>query len=243
MLCFTWMQYLTYTLLFWWNLSSTSIDRVIFNFLPRNSLLNMFADLMYLFLSSSFLTWMKACVIGFAGIQSTHFQSSSLLLLSILSGVVWPPVQMFHCGILKSLPYFDSGLHVLPWVRHLCFRFPSMSRIFLSIFVILSLNCLYLSSSSFIFTMGEFIPWSCAQTESVIFCRNFYIFSSFFHLIFWVRRLFLFLKKRVFTWSRQFAFTRFIQLPFSLSIFFWFKCVHQARSFPFLPAVSGTFQS
>ena len=29
---------------------------------------------------------------------------------------------MFHCGILSLLPYLDSGLHVLPWVRRFCFR-------------------------------------------------------------------------------------------------------------------------
>ena len=27
-----------------------------------------------------------------------------------------------HCGILLSLPHLDSGLHVLTWVRHFCFR-------------------------------------------------------------------------------------------------------------------------
>ena len=43
-----------------------SIDIVIFIFLPLNSCFMRFADLMNLFLSSSFLKWMNACVIGFA---------------------------------------------------------------------------------------------------------------------------------------------------------------------------------
>ena len=60
------------------------------------------------------------------------------------------------------------------------FTFSSMSRIFFSILMILSLICLFLSSSSFIFTMVEFIPWSCVPTESVIVCRNLSIFSSDF---------------------------------------------------------------
>ena len=50
-----------------WNLSSASIDLVNFIFLPPNSLFNIFADLMNLFLPPSFLKWMNARVIGFAG--------------------------------------------------------------------------------------------------------------------------------------------------------------------------------
>ena len=29
---------------------------------------------------------------------------------------------MFRCGIMSLQPSLDSGLHVPPWVRHLCFR-------------------------------------------------------------------------------------------------------------------------
>ena len=39
----------------WWNLSSASIDLVIFLFLPLSSFFNMFADLVNLFLSQSFM--------------------------------------------------------------------------------------------------------------------------------------------------------------------------------------------
>ena len=82
----------------------------------------------------------------------------------------------YHCLTLILVYMCSPG-----FVTFFFFVFSSISRIFCSIFVILSLICLYLSSpSSFIFTMVEFIPWSCAPTESVIFCRNFSIFSSFF---------------------------------------------------------------
>ena len=56
LLCLMWMQYLTYLFFFfWWNLSSAPVDQVIFLFLPLNSFLNMFADLTYVFISSSLL--------------------------------------------------------------------------------------------------------------------------------------------------------------------------------------------
>ena len=84
---------------------------------------NMFADLMNLFLSSSFWKWMNACVIGIAGHSILAF--SIVIPISVIdfSGAERPPMRMFYCGILLSLPYLDSGLHVLRWVRHFCFRF------------------------------------------------------------------------------------------------------------------------
>ena len=114
-----------------------------------------------------------------------------------------------------------------------------------SIFVILSLICLYLSSSSsFIFTIVELIPWRCVQTESVIFCRNFSTFSSFSSCVTLSASIISFLKKqRLFTWSRQFAFAYFSQLPFCSLHLLLIQVCPSARSFPFFPAVSGTFQS
>ena len=107
---------------------------------------------------------MNACV-------TSHFQSTFLSMLSFPSEDAQPLIQMFRCGILLLQRYLDSGLHGVPWVR----RF--WSRISLSIFIILSLICLYLSSSSsFIFAMVEFIPWSCVTAVSLIVCRNVSIF-------------------------------------------------------------------
>ena len=116
MSCLTWMQYLTYSILLrpLIALSSTCFLVVLFSTCSLTWC-------MCFFRHRSWNEW-KHVWTAFRSIQSSHFQSSSPFLLSILSGVVWPLVQMFHYGILLSLPYLYSGPHELPWVRHFCFR-------------------------------------------------------------------------------------------------------------------------
>ena len=104
---------------------------------------------MNLFLSPSFLKWMNACVIGFAehsilalamSIPPTSFIDSFKSCVTSDSDVsLWN-----HCFALILIHMFSYGLFTSIFV------FSSMSRIF----VILSMNCLYLSSSSFIFYDG-----------------------------------------------------------------------------------------
>ena len=103
-------------------LSSASIERDIFNFLPRNSFFNMFADLTNLFLPSSFLKWMKACVIDSVGHSSLAF--SIVIPISVVDFFqelhdLW---QMFRSGILSSLSYPDSCPHVPLDFFNLVFR-------------------------------------------------------------------------------------------------------------------------
>ena len=137
MLCLTWMECLTYTILFWWNLSSASIDRVIFNF----------------------LTMMNACVIGFAGHSILAFSinipisvivSFKCCMTSDSDVSLWNPV-------ITALPWFWSPC--APLGSSLLFsHFSSMSRIFFSIFMILSLICLSaeICPSSRRFFLGRF---------------------------------------------------------------------------------------
>ena len=93
---------------------------------------------------------MNACVIGFAGhsilalsvvIPISVIDSFRSYMTSDSDDSLWNPVLTALLGSSLLFSYFSS-----------------MSRIFLSIFLVLSLNCLYLSSSSFIFTMDGVHP-------------------------------------------------------------------------------------
>ena len=243
MLCFTWKQYLMYTILFWWNLSSAR----------------------YLQLSSSYffsqhVRWPDVFVSFVIVLEvnesmcDRRFAGHSILAFSIVIPI--SDIDSFRSCMTSGsdVSLWNPVITALPWFRSSCAHlgssflfsyFSSMSRIFFSMFVIISLICLYLSSpSSFIFTMVEFIPWICVPTESEIFCRNFSIFSSFFSSELSSASIisFFFKEQRIFTWSRQFAFTHFIQLLFYLYLLLIPVCP-LTRSFPFLPAVSGTSQS
>ena len=150
MLGFSWMQHLTYTFSFWWNLSSASIDRDFFNFLPRNSLFSMFADLTNVFLSSLFLKWMKACghsILAFSIVVPIFVKDSFKNCMTSTSDVsLWNPVMtalpwflstcapLFSSILLSNFVYFKDFLS--PWIFHwfvcICHLFLSFSRWLLS---------------------------------------------------------------------------------------------------------------
>ena len=142
----------------------------------------------------------------------------------------------FGCFVVKSCYYSLTLILVSmcsPGSSLLFSHFSSMSRIFFSMFMNLSQICLYLSSSSFFFTMVEFIPWSCVPTESVIVCRNVSIFQSAFPELFSFSSVFpdcVYLLSLV---SSSFSLFCLFLLLFLMCLSYPFH--------PFLPAVSGHF--
>ena len=141
--------------------SSASTDLVIFLFLPLNSFFNIFADLMNLFLSPLFFEVDERVCDRLCGALNScipdvhsYFIYRFLQELCNLRLGRFTVESCYHCFslILINMFSFDNFISVFIFFIHV--------QDFSSMFVILVLKCLYLSSpSSFIFTMDEFIPW------------------------------------------------------------------------------------
>ena len=176
------MQYSIYSILFWWNLSSASIDRVIFIFLPLNSFLNILADLTYLFLSSSFLKWMKTCVIGFAkhSILAFSIDIPISVIVSFRSWWTWFrcfTVESCYCSfalilvVMGSVGFVFSIFTFFIYVGDFIYHIRDS---FIDLFVSVVVFFLHFSQRLCSFHGG----WD--PTESLIVCRNVSICSSVF---------------------------------------------------------------
>ena len=85
-------------------------DVFVMIFFPLNSFLNMFADLINLFLSPSFMMWMNACVIGFAGHSFLAFSKSipTSFINSFKSCVTSDSVVSRWNPVVTVFPWFSS---------------------------------------------------------------------------------------------------------------------------------------
>ena len=180
---------------------------------------------------------MKACVIGFA----EHIILAFSIVIPIFAIVSFRSCMTSGSdeSCYHSLTLISVHMCLLDFFNHV-FVFLSMSRIFFSIFVNLSLICLYLPSPSFIFTMGEFIPCNCAPLNPRFFVETFPSFRRFSSVLL-MRRLFF---------KTNASSLGLVSLP-SLTPANFLFCLYLllipvyplTRSYPCLPAVSETSQS
>ena len=65
---------------------------------------------------------MKACVIGFGVDSIVAFSIDISVIVSFRSCMTSDSNVSLWNPVITSLPYLDSGLHVLPSVHHFCFH-------------------------------------------------------------------------------------------------------------------------